>query len=67
MNEIPDDLVLNWDQTGIYYVPVSSWMMDKEGSKIIEIVESDDKRQLSAVFAGSLGGWGDFYLHNWYI
>ena len=29
MDEIPDDLVLNWDQTGIHHVPVSSWTMDK--------------------------------------
>ena len=56
MDEIPDDLVLNWDQTGIHYVPVSSWTMDKQGSKRIEIVGSDDKRQLTAVFAGSLAG-----------
>ena len=65
MNEIPDDLVLNWDQTGIYYVPVSSWTMDKEGSKIIQIVGSDDKRQLTAIFAVYLTGV--FYLHIWYI
>ena len=25
MEEIPDCLVLNWDQTGIHYVPVSNW------------------------------------------
>ena len=31
--EIPDELVINWDQTGIHYVPVSSWTMDKEGRK----------------------------------
>ncbi len=24
MDEIPDELVINWDQTGIHYVPVSS-------------------------------------------
>ena len=51
MDEIPDQLVINWDQTGIHYVPVSSWTMDK-GKKRIEIVGSEDKRQ--AVFAGSL-------------
>ena len=56
MDEIPDDLVINWDQTEIHYVPVSSWMMEKEGSKRIEIVASDDKWQLTAVFAGTLAG-----------
>ena len=33
MEEIPSDLVINWDQTGIHYVPVSSWTMAKESSK----------------------------------
>ena len=29
LEEIPDDLVVNWDQTGIHYVPVSDWTMEK--------------------------------------
>ena len=33
MEEIPGDLVINWDQTGIHYVPVSSWTMAKAGSQ----------------------------------
>ena len=30
--------------------------MEKEGSKWVEIVAMDDKRQITAVFAGSLTG-----------
>ena len=30
--------------------------MEKEGSKRVEIVGVDDKRQITAVFAGSLAG-----------
>ena len=56
MDEIPPALVINWDQTGIHYVPVASWTMDKEGSKRVEIVAVDDKQQITAVFAGSLAG-----------
>ena len=57
MEEIPDDLVLNWDQTGIHYVPVSDWTMEKTGSKRVEIVGANDKRQIiSAVFAGTKSG-----------
>ena len=33
MEEIPHDLVINWDQIGIHYIPVSSWTMKKEGVK----------------------------------
>ncbi len=29
MEEIPQELILNWDQTGLNLVPVSSWTMDK--------------------------------------
>ena len=31
MEEIPPDLILNWDQTGIKFVPASSWTMDSVG------------------------------------
>ena len=56
MDEIPHDLVINWDQTGIHYVPAGSWTMEKEGSKRVEIVAADDKRQITAVLAGTLSG-----------
>ena len=56
MEEIPGNLVINWDQTGIHYVPVSSWTMAKEGSKRVEIMGVDDKRQITAVFGGTATG-----------
>ena len=37
-------------------MPVSHWTMDKEGAKRVEVVAKDDKRQLTAVFAGSSCG-----------
>ena len=56
MEEIPPQLILNWDQTGIHLVPASSWTMDKRGSKRVEIKGVNDKRQITAVFCGSLTG-----------
>ena len=56
MDEIPADLIINFDQTGINYVPVSSWTMEKEGSKRVEITGKDDKRQITAVLAGTVNG-----------
>lgn len=56
MEDIPSQLVINWDQTGINYVPVSQWTMEKKGSKRVEVVGLNDKRQITAVFAGSLSG-----------
>ena len=54
--EIPFDLIINWDQTGIHYVPVGPWTMGEEGSKRMEIAGVDDKRQITVVFAGSFTG-----------
>ena len=56
IDDIPDSLIINWDQTGINYVPVSQWTMAKEGSKRVAIAGQNDKRQITAVFAASLSG-----------
>ena len=56
MEEIPPELILNWDQTGVKIVPSSTWTMDQRGSKRVEMTGVDDKRQITAVFCGSLTG-----------
>jgi hypothetical protein len=58
MEEIPADLILNWDQTGIKFVPCSSWTMEQRGARRVEMIGANDKRQITAVFCGSL--LGDF-------
>ena len=45
MEEIPDDMVLNWDQAAMKYTPLSNWTMDEEGSNQVEVVSIDDKHQ----------------------
>ena len=44
LDEIPLQLIINWDQTAIYYVPVGSWTMELEGAKRVKIAGKDDKR-----------------------
>ena len=56
MEDIPSALILNWDQTAMKIVPSSAWTMEKKGTKRVEIVAADDKRQITAVFACSLSG-----------
>ena len=56
MEEIPSDLVINWDQIGMHLVPSGSWTMEKRGTKRVEISALDDKRQITAVFGCSLSG-----------
>lgn len=53
MEEVPDCLVINWDHTGINYVPASNWTMAKEGTNRAGL---GDKRQLTVVFGCSLSG-----------
>ena len=45
MEEIPDSLIINWDQTGINYVPVSQWTMAKQGWKHVEVVIKGKSQQ----------------------
>jgi hypothetical protein len=56
MEDIPSALILNWDQTAMKIVPSCAWTMEKKGTKRVEIAASDDKRQITAVFACSLSG-----------
>ena len=58
INDIPESLILNWDQTGLSIVPTGDWTMEKEGAKIVPIAHNDDKRQLTAVLA--VTGAGDY-------
>ena len=56
MNDIPGDLIFNWDQTGINLVPGALWTMDKKGNKWIAITGLQDKRQITAVIYGNMMG-----------
>ena len=56
MEEIPPELILNWDQTGLKIVPSFSWTMDQCGVNRVEIVGVNDKRQITAVFCGTIVG-----------
>lgn len=56
MEEIPSQLIFNWDQTGLHLVPASNWTMARKGSKRVEMKGIEDKRQITAVFCGTLCG-----------
>ena len=53
MNNILPDLIINWDQTGLKIVPTGEWTMNLAGEKVISIVGSDDKREITAVLVGT--------------
>lgn len=56
MEEIPMELVLSWDQTGMRIVPSSNWTMERQGSSRVELIGTADKRQITALFCGNLIG-----------
>ncbi len=53
MEEIPPELVLNRDQTGLRIAPSSSWTMNARGAKRVDVTGLNDKRQITAVW----GSW----------
>ena len=58
MEGIPPELIMNWDQTGIKLVPSSSWTMAQQGSRRVEMSGVGDKRQITAIYCGTI--LGDF-------
>jgi len=56
MEGVPPELIMNWDQTGIKIVPTTTWTMERRGSKRVEVVGTNDKRQITAVFCGTIQG-----------
>lgn len=53
---VPDTLVLNWDQTGCQMVPGGEWTMDLKGSNQVSISGLDDKRQITVLLAVTKSG-----------
>ena len=62
MDEIPEELVITFDQTALNCVPATPWIMKEQGTKRIEVIGKGDKRQITAVFGGTMTG--DFYHRN---
>ena len=54
--DIPMDLVLNWDHTGVNIVPGSQWTMAEKGAKRVECAGVDDKWQITIVVCGTASG-----------
>ena len=53
---IPLSMVLTFDQTGIKMVPVSDWTLEVQGSKQIDTIGLEDKREITVLLAISLTG-----------
>ena len=56
LDSIPAKLIINWDYTGLNYVPASSRTLEVKGSQKFPIAAIDDKRQITVVLVCSLAG-----------
>ena len=56
LRNVPDNLIINLDQTGVKLVPAGDWTMAPHGSRRVEVIGLGDKRQITATFAASLDG-----------
>jgi hypothetical protein len=54
-HDIPADLVVNIDQTGVKLIPISEWTMDQKGKRQISVLGLEDKREITALLGISLG------------
>ena len=61
---IPNELVINWDHTGVNYKPVNNCTIATEGSKQITVTWLGDKRQLTAGLVASSTATNNIYWEN---
>ncbi len=54
MEEIPPEMILNWDQTGVKIVPTSCWTMNIAGAKRVEVTGLSDKHMITLFFVDRL-------------
>lgn len=56
MEEIPAELILYCDQTGLRLIPSATWTMAEQGVRRVDIAGAKDKRMITAVLCGTLIG-----------
>ena len=64
MNDIPKDLIFNWDHTAIQLLPTGDWTMNEAKAKKVIIANSNDKRQITTVLVVTMTGEhleGEYY------
>ena len=54
--DVPDDLIINIDQTALPFVLISKYTMDKTNEKLVPISDSADYRQITGTFSVTASG-----------
>ena len=55
-SSVPFELVINWDQTESKFVPASQWILADEGTKQVDVIGVEDKREMIGLLAITLAG-----------
>jgi hypothetical protein len=55
-NTVSLELFVNFDQTNAKYVPTSEWTMEEEGTRQIDILGLEDKREMTVLLECSASG-----------
>ena len=55
-HQIPPSMAINLDQTGVKIIPVSDWTLEVQGSKQVDLVALDDKREITGLLPITLSG-----------
>ena len=50
-HKIPDELIINLDETPLRFVPVDKYTMEKIGAKQVPLVGKEDKREITALLS----------------
>ena len=52
--QIHPSLIVNVDQTGLHLLPAASFSYEKQGSAVVAVIGTEDKRQITACLASSM-------------
>ena len=55
-NEVPPELVINWDQTGAKFVPTSQWTLAEQGVKQVDVIGLEDNPEMTTLLACTSSG-----------
>ena len=53
---VPQQLIVNIDQTPVKMVPVSEYTMSEKGAECVSVIGGDDKKMFTAVFSVTMNG-----------
>jgi hypothetical protein len=56
-HNIPPELIINWDQTGAKYVLTSAWTLAEEGSRQVDVIGKEDKREMTLLLSCTMTGF----------